>query len=152
MGSLTPNGSAKCRLGGLKTVHLNKELVITQTQYKIDAYNNNRLMALCLGLPRWGGTRRNIHPLTPILIINHFFQLTTSTAIHSILPVQFTSLTVFLHNIFLSPLWSTSWSGTLHFILHTIHHPIIVFFSHHMLIPSQPVLLIYRCVISIKVK
>jgi len=26
---------------------------------------------LCLGLPGWAGTRRNIHPLTPILIINH---------------------------------------------------------------------------------
>jgi len=43
----------------------------------------------------------------------------------------------------LSPsfLWSTSWPGTLHFILHTFLHPIIVFFSQHMLIPSQPVLL-----------
>jgi len=28
-------------------------------------------MALCLGLPGWAGTRRNIHPLKPILIINH---------------------------------------------------------------------------------
>jgi len=31
--------------------------------------------------------------------------------------------------------------GTLHFILHTFLHPIIVFFSQHMPIPSQPVLL-----------
>jgi len=30
--------------------------------------------------------------------------------------------------IFPSFLWSTSWSGTLHFILHTFLHPIIVFF------------------------
>ena len=37
-------------------------------------------------------------------------------------------------------LWSTSWPGTLHFILHTILHPIIVFFSQYMPIPSQPVL------------
>ena len=36
-------------------------------------------------------------------------------------------------------LWSTSWPGTLHFILHTFLHPIIVFFSQHMPIPSQPV-------------
>ena len=34
-----------------------------------------------------------------------------------------------------------SWPGTLHFILHTFLHPIIVFFSQHMPIPSQPVLL-----------
>ena len=36
-------------------------------------------------------------------------------------------------------LWSTSWPGTPHFILHTFLHPIIVFFSQHMPIPSQPV-------------
>jgi len=33
-------------------------------------------MALCLGLPGWAGTGRNIHPLTPILIINHSFFIT----------------------------------------------------------------------------
>jgi len=43
--------------------------------------------------------------------------------------------------ISLSFLWSTSWPGTLHFILHTFLHPIIVFFSQHMPIPPQPVLL-----------
>ena len=32
---------------------------------------HNCLTALCPGLPRWAGTRRNIHPLTPILIIRH---------------------------------------------------------------------------------
>jgi len=68
-------------------------------------------------------------------------QLTPSTTIHSILPVQFMCLTVFLHNLSPCPLWSTSWSGTLHFIRHTFLHPIIVFFSQHMPIPLQPVLL-----------
>ena len=29
------------------------------------------LSRFCLGLPRWDGTRRNIHPLTPIIIISH---------------------------------------------------------------------------------
>ena len=33
-------------------------------------YYYNRFTALCPGLPGWAGTRRNIHPLTPILIIN----------------------------------------------------------------------------------
>jgi len=32
-------------------------------------------------------------------------------------------------------------SGTIHFIFHTILHPIIVFFLQHMPIPLQPVLL-----------
>ena len=49
--------------------------------------------------------------------------------IHSIFPVQFTCLTVFLHNFCPSPLWSTSWSGTLHFILHTFLHPLVFFWN-----------------------
>jgi len=65
-----------------------------------------------------------------------FYQLTSSTMIHSILPVQFTCLTVFLHNICPISVWSPSWSGTLHFIHHTFLHPITVFFSQHMPIPS----------------
>ena len=53
-------------------------------------------------------------------------------------------LTVFFHNLCPSFLWSISWSGTLHFILHTFLHQIIVLFSEHMPIPLQPVLLWYR--------
>jgi len=33
--------------------------------------NNNHFTALCLGLLEWAGTRRNIHPLTLIVVINH---------------------------------------------------------------------------------
>ena len=65
---------------------------------------------------------------------------TFTTFCISILPVQFASLTVFLHNLSPSPLWSTSWSATLHFILHTFLHPNIVLLSQHMSIQSQPVL------------
>jgi len=64
--------------------------------------------------------------------------------IHGILPVQLSCLTVFLHNLCPSFLWSTSWPSILHFIPHTFIHPVIVFFSQHMPIPSQPVLLKYR--------
>ena len=39
--------------------------------------------------------------------------------------------TVLFHNLSPGPLWSTSWSGTLYFILHAFLHPII-FFSQHM--------------------
>jgi len=38
------------------------------------------------------------------------------------------------------PLWSSSWHGTLYFILHTFLCPIIIFLQH-MHIPSQPILL-----------
>jgi len=38
------------------------------------------------------------------------YQLLPSTTIHSMFRVQFTCLTVFLHNLSPSPLWSTSWS------------------------------------------
>ena len=55
------------------------------------------------------------------------YLLPPSITIHDILPIQFTCLTVFLHNLCPSFLWSTSWSGTLHFVLHTwFLHPIIV--------------------------
>jgi len=60
------------------------------------------------------------------------YLLHPSTTIHGILPVQSTYLTVFFHNHSPKFLWSTSWPGTLHFILHTFLHPIIVFFSQHM--------------------
>ena len=60
-----------------------------------------------------------------------------SVMIYVILPIQFTCLTVFLHNLCPSFIWSTSWPGTLQFIVHTFLHPIIVFFSQHM-----PVLLL----------
>ena len=62
-----------------------------------------------------------------------------STTTHGILCIQSTYSAVFFHNLSPSFLWSTSWPGTLHFILHTFLHPIIVFLSQHMPIPSQPV-------------
>jgi len=34
-------------------------------------YYYKRFMTICPGLPEWVGTRRNIHSLTPILIISH---------------------------------------------------------------------------------
>ena len=67
--------------------------------------------------------------------------------IHSILLVPFACLTVFFHNLCLGPLWFSSWSGTLFFIFHTFLHLVIIF-SQHMPILSQPVLLQYwYCVV-----
>jgi len=67
------------------------------------------------------------------------YLLPPSITIHGILPVQFTCLTVFFDNLSPSFLWSTCWPGTVHFILYTFIHPLIVFFSQHMPIPLQPV-------------
>jgi len=39
--------------------------------YCVVLHTQNRLTALCPGLPEWAGTRRNIHPLTPFQIIRH---------------------------------------------------------------------------------
>ena len=69
------------------------------------------------------------------------YQLPASTMIQNILPVQFTRLTFLFHNLSSVPLWSSSWSRTLYFIFHTFLQPIIIFFSQHMSILSQPVLL-----------
>jgi len=65
------------------------------------------------------------------------YLLHPSITIHGILHVQSTCMRVFFHNLSPSFLWSTSWPGTLHFILHTFLHPITVFFSQYMPIPLQ---------------
>jgi len=79
------------------------------------------------------------HP--PSWSSSNLYQLLPSTTIHSILLVQMTCMVIFLHNLSPCPLWSTSWSGALHLTFHTFLHPISVFFSQHMPITSQPVLL-----------
>jgi len=100
----------------------------------------------------WSGTTRvgryqKKHPLTRIMIIGH--PLSSSSIYNNdILFVHFTCLTVLSYNLSPGPLWSTSWSWTLNFILHTFLHPIIIFFSQHMSIPTQPVLLQYLVSLS----
>jgi len=62
------------------------------------------------------------------------YLLPPSIMIHGILPVQFTCLIFFFHNLSPSFLWSTSWSTNWHPLLdaHTFLHPIIVFFLQHV--------------------
>jgi len=79
------------------------------------------------------------HP--PFWSSSNLYELLPCTTIHSILPVQIMCLAIFLHNFYPHPLWSTSWSGAIHLIFHTFLHRTSVFFSQHMPIPSQPVLL-----------
>ena len=57
--------------------------------------------ALCPGLPRRAGTRRNIHS-PPSCSSSNLYQLLPSTAIHSILPVQIVCLAIFFHNLYTS--------------------------------------------------
>ena len=56
------------------------------------------------------------------------FPLHPLITIHGIFSVQFACLTVFCHNLSPSFIWSTSWPDTIHFMLHTFLHTIIVFF------------------------
>ena len=77
-----------------------------------------------LGLPGWVGTRRNIHPLTSILIIRH--PLSTSSIYYD---PYYPSCSINVpdspfHNLTPGPLGSVFfWSGTLYFILQTFYLP-----------------------------
>ena len=66
------------------------------------------------------------------------YQLPPSATIHSILLVQFACLTVLFHIPFPGPLRSSSWSGALYFILHAFLHSVVIIFSQHLPMPSQP--------------
>jgi len=102
---------------------------------------HNRFTALwnLSGTTRVSQHQKKHSPTTLIMVINHPYLLSPSTTTHGILRIQSTCSTVFFHNLCPSFLWSTYWPGTLHFILDTFLHPIIVLFSQHMPIPSQPV-------------
>ena len=92
----------------------------------------------CPGEPVPEETITHSHPSWSSITL---YLLPPSAKIHIILPVQFMCLTIFLQNLSPSPLWFTSWTGILHFILRTFLHPIIVFFLQYIPIPTQPVLL-----------
>jgi len=58
-----------------------------------------RLFGFCPRQPGWAGTRRNIHPLTPIMVIKYPYLLPPSTTIHGILHIQSMHFTVFFYNL-----------------------------------------------------
>jgi len=66
-----------------------------------------RLSGLCPGQLSWDGMRRNIHPLTHVLVIKHPLSDSSIYYDQYILLVQFACLTVFFHNLCPSFLWST---------------------------------------------
>ena len=84
------------------------------------------LLLLQLFYSSWSGTtqvnsyKKKHSPTHLSWLSSNLYQLLPSTTIHSILHVQFRitiyNLTILLHNLSPSPLWSTSWSGALHLI------------------------------------
>jgi len=92
----------------------------------------------CPGQPWWVGTKRNINTLTPIVDINH--PLSASSIYYdpwhppcsiympdSVFPQSLSKFSL---------VYLLAW--TIHFILHTFFHPVIVFFSQHMPIQQLP--------------
>jgi len=60
-----------------------------------NSQHNHRFMALCPGLPRWAGTRRNTHH-PPSWSSPNLYHLLPSTTIHT---VQIACLAIFLHSL-----------------------------------------------------
>ena len=74
-----------------------------------------RLCGICPRQPGWAGTRRNIHPLTLIVVINHPNLLSPSTTIYGILRIQSPCSTVFFHNLSkFSLVYLLAWYPPLH--------------------------------------
>jgi len=126
-------------------INLKHESLLARSTCRIETHTHTHncftALWICLGQRGWDGTRRNIHPLTPIVIIN--CPLSVSSIYYDPWhpPCSIHAPDSLFHNLAPSFLWSSSWPGTLHFILHTFLHPIIVFLSQHIPIPLQPVLL-----------
>jgi len=105
--------------------------------------NNSRCTALCPGLPGWAGTRKRTfthppghHPDHHPIFISFFHLLRSIASSLFKLHAWQSFCTTSLHVLFGLPR-----SGALHLIFHTFLHPISVFSSQQMPIPSQPVLL-----------
>jgi len=81
--------------------------------------------------------KETFSPLTPVVVINHPLTASSIYYVHDICCVQFTCLTVFFAQFFskFSLVYLLAWHPPL--ILHTFLHPVIVFFSQHLPIPSH---------------
>jgi len=110
-----------------------------------------RLSGFCLWQPGWASTRRNIHPLTPIVVINHPLSA-SSLMIHGIISVQFTCLSFSTVSKFSlvcllalhPPLRTPYISSSSHSLLFAAHaHTIATCFAVvprlcHLILVSQP--------------
>ena len=75
-------------------------------------------------------TPTNSSPSHHLLFAAHTHKIAACSAIIPML------LLPFQRPLSRSSSWSSSWSCTLYFILHAFLHPVIIFFSQHMPIPS----------------
>ena len=107
--------------------------------------NNNHLTAVCPGQPGRPVPEETFTRSHPSWSTYFLYHLSPFAVVHGILFIQLTCLTVLSNNHVPGPLWSSPWSWTLNFILYALLHPVIIIFSQHMPIPTQPVLLQYQC-------
>ena len=110
-------------------------------------YTHNCSIALCLGLPGLDSTRRNIHPLTQKKHSpTHTHPDHRTSFINFLHLLRFTAISIYVLGSPLSKplssgsLWSSSWSGTLYFILHAFLHPITIFFSCNSMVIYKHIL------------
>ena len=91
-----------------------------------------QLSGLCPWQPEWASNRRNIHPLTPIVVISHPLSASSIDYNPWHLPYSIYMPDKSFHNLSPSFLWSISWPGTLNFVLHTFVHPVhcLLFTAH----------------------
>ena len=111
----------------------------------LHTHTHDRLTAFGPGQPGRPVPEETLTHSHPSWSSDILYHLPPFTAINGILFVHFTRLTVLSYNLSPGPLWSSSWSWTLDFILHTFLHTVIVIFSQHMTVPAQPVLLQHEC-------
>jgi len=68
---------------------------VLQTGHMTQTHNRFTALWTLSRTMRWAGIRRNIHPLTPIVVINRPLSASATITIHGIHPAQCTCLTVF---------------------------------------------------------
>jgi len=73
------------RVRSIHPTYLPTSFSIVVALFASHTHTCNRLTAFGPGPRRWASTRRNIHPLSPILIIYILYHLPPSATIHSIL-------------------------------------------------------------------
>ena len=108
------------------------QTVISKLLQCTHTHTHNRLTGLCPWLLRWTILEETFTHSHQPWSSNILYQLSPFTAIQQHPPCSIYVLESPFHNLFPGPLWSTSWSGTFCFVLHTFLHPIIIFFSPHM--------------------
>ena len=109
-----------------KVVNIVPQQLTRWTHTHTHTHTHNRLMAFVRdnpGRPVPEETLTHSHPTWSPDILHH---LPPFTAIQGILFVHFMCLTILSDYLCPGPLWSSSWSWTLNFILHTVFAPVYI--------------------------